>query len=64
MQNSDDSPFQQLSSTHFFPALASLWWVLRHLPQCGREYETGLFVEIPKQIFGSQLNAINPFPDL
>ena len=30
------------SSTHFFPALASLWWVLRHSPQCGREYETGL----------------------
>ena len=31
------------SSTHFFPALASLWWVLRNSPQCSREYKTVLF---------------------
>ena len=42
-QNSDDSPLLQLSSTHFFPTLASLWWVLQNSPQCGRKYETGLF---------------------
>ena len=47
MQNSNDSPLQQLSSIHFFPALASLWWVLRHSPQYDREYETGLFSRRP-----------------
>ena len=41
--NSNASPALELSTTHFFPALASL---LRTSPKCGREFETGLLDNI------------------